>query len=137
MNKSQIFKAAHALTKATVQAGDSYAVTFAAALRMISKTTPDRDIATLEVEGIIASSYCENRYISIRIMDVTESDLPKAMIKAAMTVSVAPARSFMRGHVDLKFVVSCDADNAFNANAVRNLKAANKYVQELAAVYAA
>ena len=35
MNKSQIFKAAHALTKATVQAGDSYAVTFAAALRIV------------------------------------------------------------------------------------------------------
>ena len=35
MNKSAIFKAAHALTKATVKAGDSYQVTFAAALRII------------------------------------------------------------------------------------------------------
>lgn len=35
MNKSSIFKAAHALTKATVKAGDSYAVTFGAALRII------------------------------------------------------------------------------------------------------
>lgn len=34
MNMSQIFKAAHALTKATIQAGDSYAVTFAAALKI-------------------------------------------------------------------------------------------------------
>jgi len=35
MNNSAIFKAAHALTKATVQAGDSYAATFAAALRIV------------------------------------------------------------------------------------------------------
>lgn len=48
MNKSAIFKAAHALTKATVQAGDSYAVTFAAALRIViaeskaPKTLADR-----------------------------------------------------------------------------------------------
>lgn len=35
MNKSAIFKAAHALTKATVQAGDSYAVTFGAALKIV------------------------------------------------------------------------------------------------------
>ena len=35
--KSAIFKAAHALTRNTVKAGDSYQVTFAAALRMISK----------------------------------------------------------------------------------------------------
>lgn len=35
MNKSAIFKAAHALTKATIQAGDSYAVTFGAALRIV------------------------------------------------------------------------------------------------------
>jgi hypothetical protein len=35
MNKSAIFKAAHALTKATVQAGDSYQVTFGAALRIV------------------------------------------------------------------------------------------------------
>jgi len=35
MNKSAIFKAAHALTKATVKAGDSYQVTFGAALRIV------------------------------------------------------------------------------------------------------
>jgi len=35
MNKSQIFKAAHALTKLVNKAGDSYQVTFAAALRII------------------------------------------------------------------------------------------------------
>lgn len=35
MNKSAIFKSAHALTKATVKTGDSYAVTFAAALRIV------------------------------------------------------------------------------------------------------
>ena len=35
MNNSVAFKRAHALTRITVQAGDSYAVTFAAALRII------------------------------------------------------------------------------------------------------
>lgn len=44
MNKSAIFKAAHALTKATVQAGDSYQITFGAVLRMV------RDIAKTPVK---------------------------------------------------------------------------------------
>lgn len=35
MTKQEIFKAAHAMTRATIQAGDSYAVTFAAALRAV------------------------------------------------------------------------------------------------------
>lgn len=35
MNNSAIFKAAHALTKASIQSGDSYAVTFGAALRIV------------------------------------------------------------------------------------------------------
>lgn len=35
MNKSAIFKKAHAMTKAAIKAGDSYAVTFGAALRIV------------------------------------------------------------------------------------------------------
>lgn len=35
MNKSAIFKAAHALTKSTIKTGDSYQVTFGAALRIV------------------------------------------------------------------------------------------------------
>jgi len=35
MNTSTIFKKAHALTKATVRAGDSYSATFAACLKVI------------------------------------------------------------------------------------------------------
>lgn len=35
MNKSEIFKAAHALTKLVNKAGDCYRVTFAAALRIV------------------------------------------------------------------------------------------------------
>lgn len=54
MNKSAIFKAAHALTKATVQAGDSYAVTFAAALRIViaeSKSTPAKSLTEQLIEA--------------------------------------------------------------------------------------
>ena len=35
MNKSAIFKAAHSVTKAIIQAGDSYQATFGEALRMV------------------------------------------------------------------------------------------------------
>ena len=35
MNTSNIFKKAHALTKATIQAGDNYAATFAICLKVI------------------------------------------------------------------------------------------------------
>ena len=35
MNKSKLFKAAHELTRATVQAGDNYRVTFGACLRAV------------------------------------------------------------------------------------------------------
>ena len=37
MNSSEIFKAAHKMTKSALQAGDSYAVTFGAALREVYK----------------------------------------------------------------------------------------------------
>ena len=37
MNSSEIFKAAHKMTKSALQAGDSYAVTFAAALIEVYK----------------------------------------------------------------------------------------------------
>mgnify|MGYP003412611260 FL=1 len=37
MNSSEIFKAAHKMTKSALQAGDSYAVTFAAALVEVYK----------------------------------------------------------------------------------------------------
>ena len=36
MNKSNLFKQAHKLTKATVKAGDNYRVTFGACLKMIA-----------------------------------------------------------------------------------------------------
>ena len=35
MNKSQLFKQAHALTKATIQAGDNYQATFALCLKAV------------------------------------------------------------------------------------------------------
>ena len=36
MNNSNIFKLAHSLTKATVQAGDNYQVTFGASIKFIN-----------------------------------------------------------------------------------------------------
>lgn len=55
MNKSVAFKRAHALTRITVQAGDSYAVTFAAALRIIidEMTHTARRIAFAVSKGIL------------------------------------------------------------------------------------
>jgi hypothetical protein len=65
MNKSAIFKAAHALTKTTIQAGDSYAVTFAAALRIViaDSKAPKSILVLLKEAGLIAST---NEYKGVR-----------------------------------------------------------------------
>ncbi|CAD5378478.1 hypothetical protein OF001_U30279 [Pseudomonas sp. OF001] len=39
MTKSELFRTAHKLTRETIQAGDNYAVTFAAALRILTNET--------------------------------------------------------------------------------------------------
>ena len=40
MNKSNLFKLAHLLTKATVKAGDSYQVTFGQAIKLLNRVLP-------------------------------------------------------------------------------------------------
>ncbi|WP_131667397.1 hypothetical protein [Psychrobacter pygoscelis] len=39
MNKSELFKKAHALTKATIKSGDSYSATFAICLKVVCKNS--------------------------------------------------------------------------------------------------
>lgn len=46
MNTSTIFKAAHALTKATVKVGDSYSATFAICLKVIYAESKEESIET-------------------------------------------------------------------------------------------
>lgn len=46
MNTSTIFKAAHALTKATIQTGDNYAATFAICLKAIYAESREETIET-------------------------------------------------------------------------------------------
>jgi hypothetical protein len=48
MNMSKIFKAAHAMTKATIKAGDNYAVTFGAALKICIADAKAPAMTTLE-----------------------------------------------------------------------------------------
>lgn len=55
MNKSQIFKAAHQLTKATIQAGDCYRVNFSAALKIIISQFKEDIIMTTMQEKLIAA----------------------------------------------------------------------------------
>lgn len=59
MNKSAIFKAAHALTKATVQAGDSYQVTFGAALRIVIAEKADTHTFESVMAAFKAAAYAE------------------------------------------------------------------------------
>lgn len=51
MNTSQIFKAAHTLTRKTIRQGDSYQVTFAAALRLIYQ---ERKMADITLDTLTA-----------------------------------------------------------------------------------
>lgn len=46
MNTSNIFKKAHALTKATIQTGDSYSATFAICLKVIYAESKEEGIET-------------------------------------------------------------------------------------------
>lgn len=53
MNKSQIFKQAHALAKSVHVAGDCYRVTFSAALKIVSKMAKRYNIAVASKKGAI------------------------------------------------------------------------------------
>lgn len=50
MNTSTIFKKAHALTKATIQAGDSYSATFAICLKVVYAESKEANIAEVLLE---------------------------------------------------------------------------------------
>lgn len=50
MNNAAIFKAAHALTKTTVKAGDSYQATFAICLKLVIKQNKAQSVAIVEAK---------------------------------------------------------------------------------------
>ena len=52
MNKSELFKQAHALTKATIKAGDSYRVTFGLAIKAILSKPTTSIVDTLLAMGL-------------------------------------------------------------------------------------
>lgn len=54
MNKSNLFKKAHALTKATIKYGDNYAATFAICLKLIIAATKENIAAVMNLEKMIA-----------------------------------------------------------------------------------
>ena len=54
MNKSNLFKQAHALTKATIKTGDNYAATFAICLKLIIAATKEKVAAFMNLEKMIA-----------------------------------------------------------------------------------
>ena len=54
MNKSNLFKQAHALTKATIKAGDNYSATFAICLKLIIAATKEKVAASMNLEKMIA-----------------------------------------------------------------------------------
>ena len=54
MNKSNLFKKAHALTKATIKTGDNYAATFAICLKLIIAATKENIAASMNLEKMIA-----------------------------------------------------------------------------------
>ena len=52
MTKSELFKAAHKLAKATIQAGDNYRVTFGLAIKAILSQTTNSIVDTLLAVGL-------------------------------------------------------------------------------------
>ncbi|MDO4700689.1 MAG: hypothetical protein Q4A69_08405 [Moraxella sp.] len=74
MTKSELFKKAHALTKATVRTGDSYSATFAICLKVIYQQTKETDfMKTLLVK--------EFKGYSFRLIDVATNETYRAMKK--------------------------------------------------------
>lgn len=79
MTKQEIFKAAHAITRATLQAGDSYAVTFAAALRMVYADKSKSKSALTEVERKIldiAQAMMAEAAAELDLAETEYQDLP-------------------------------------------------------------
>lgn len=65
MNKSQIFKQAHQLTKQAMQAGDSYNVTFACALRQIYQDLQRESAQENSIRRIIELAKAERFTVDI------------------------------------------------------------------------
>ena len=73
MNKSEIFKAAHALTKRFIQAGDSYQVTFASSLREIYSNLKKESVMTareISVEKVL--KLLESKNFTVEEIDTKE-----------------------------------------------------------------
>ena len=65
MNKSEIFKKAHEITKKVIQAGDSYQATFSAALREI--------YSDLKKESIMSASMTAREISAEKVLKLLES----------------------------------------------------------------
>lgn len=88
LNKSAIFSKAHALTKATIQAGDNYAVTFAAALKIViaESKAPASILDLLAEAGLIeaANDYKGIRtYINLKGQQYGDRQITKIWINKA------------------------------------------------------
>lgn len=78
MNNSKLFTQAHALTKATIKAGDNYRVTFAAALKLLYKET-----TTEEVELLVK----EKKGYSFRLLNTKTGETFRAFQKDFKNIS--------------------------------------------------
>jgi len=60
MNKSQIFKAAHALTKSVHVAGDCYRVTFGAALKIVIAESKSKNLGLEKFRSVVEKAIQKN-----------------------------------------------------------------------------
>lgn len=67
----------------------------------------------------------------VAIDGVTESQLPKELVKAATIIDRRIGQSFCSPQVSLTFVVDCDKSNPYNSDVVKNLTAARDFANQL------
>lgn len=112
MNTSTIFKKAHALTKATVKAGDSYSATFAICLKAIyAESKAFEIIETLQIEVV---SGADTKKLTLNYDDNGVFILSKDGTKKAY-VSYLDGKTLVLRNATFNFELTSSATNDFAA----------------------
>lgn len=118
MNTSTIFKAAHALTKATVEAGDNYSATFAICLKtvyqmaanamtvldyrrleMVSKTTSNGANALMIKVGSAADTFLSENKVFATLFGKSKTKIDTGYIVTGRGDKFSPPIDFMNEYV--------------------------------------
>lgn len=117
MSNSTLFKAAHALTKATIQTGDSYSATFAICLKVVYAESKKSNIAELvEKRDVLAilqnAEYIADVQAELKSDESIDFDM---FIDAYKNIDIAFINKFSKGFINAICAYDNNRDFCYNS----------------------